>query len=576
MSDTSSGDPNSRQVAYFSMEIGLDASMPTYAGGLGVLAGDTVRAAADIEIPMIAVTLIHRKGYFRQHVDELGVQTESAADWDPESCLEELRPRIQLTLEGATVHVRAWRYIVRGVTGFDVPVYLLDTDLGENHQDHRGLTDVLYGGDHRYRLCQETVLGLGGLWMLRALGHTEVQSFHLNEGHSALLTLGLFEETHQTGVEAVDAVRERCVFTTHTPVAAGHDRFPVELARRVLGSTRTDQLMARGCCPEQQLNLTYVALFFSRYVNGVAMRHGQVSRGLFPGYPIASITNGVHAATWVAEPFQTLYDRHIPEWRQQNDNLRYAVGVPLDDVIAAHQQCKDTLVREVFRRSGTQLRADVMTLGFARRATPYKRADLLVSDMDRLREISRVGPIQIIYAGKAHPHDRGGKEIIRQIVERAAQVSDTVTIVFLEEYDMALAGILCAGVDLWINTPKRPQEASGTSGMKAALNGVPSLSVLDGWWIEGHVEGVTGWSIGDGWEPESDPMLDARALYRKLEQIVPLFYRRPEAYAQVQRHAIGLNGSFFNAQRMLEQYRQTAYRPTRRPAESATASATPE
>jgi starch phosphorylase len=557
---------DSASVAYFSMEVGLDPAMPTYSGGLGVLAGDTLRAAADLGIPMIAMTLLHRKGYFRQHLDQHGNQTESPYDWSPEEVLEPLRPRATVTVEGRQVHLRAWQYLVQGVRGHSVPVYFLDTSLPENSPWDQALTGHLYGGDARYRLCQETVLGMGGIAMLRAIGHRNLTTYHMNEGHSALLALALLkEQTQRMGVLAatddIEAVRRSCVFTTHTPVPAGHDKFAGDLVQQVLGETWTKVLSQSECMLDGYLNMTYLALFFSRYVNGVSMRHEEVSQGMFPDYPINAITNGVHAATWASDPFWQLYEKHIPEWRHDNLYLRYAVSIPLSEIQEAHAQAKRRLVQEVERRVGIRLDPTVMTLGFARRATPYKRADLLFSDLDRLKQIaSEIGPLQIIYGGKAHPRDQDGKDLIRRIFQAQESLKDLVHVVYLEEYDIALAKHLCTGVDLWLNTPQKPHEASGTSGMKAALNGVPSFSVLDGWWIEGHVEGVTGWSIGETWEPESNPLQEVASLYGKLEYlIVPMFYNRPRAYAEIMRSTIAINGSFFNAQRMVSQYAANAY-----------------
>jgi len=558
---------NQSAGAYFSMEVGLDAVMPTYSGGLGILAGDSLRAAADLGIPMVGVTLLHRKGYFRQHLDAEGNQSESPGEWNPEEFLELLEPRVAVTIEGREVNIRAWRRVVVGVTGHTVPVYLLDTDLPENSPWDRTLTDHLYGGDEHYRLCQEVVLGFGGVAMLGALGHRDVRVYHMNEGHSALLTLTLLEERTKGGdLRAVtdadiDAVRSCCVFTTHTPVPAGHDQFPWDLVQGVLGEQRANFLASAQCCLDHSLNMTYLALFFSRYINGVSHRHEEISQGMFPSYPINSVTNGVHALTWTSSPFQRLFDRHIEEWRHDNLYLRYAISIPLDEIIDAHREAKRELLAEVERRTGIHLDPEAMTIGFARRATAYKRADMLFSDPGRLRKMVRqVGPLQVIYGGKAHPRDESGKAMIRRIFEAMASLGDAARVVYLAEYDMALAKYISAGVDLWLNTPQKPHEASGTSGMKAALNGVPSLSVLDGWWIEGHVEGVTGWSIGEGWEPESNPSAEITSLYDKLESVIlPTFYEQPRAYAEVMRAAIALNGSFFNAQRMMSQYLQNAY-----------------
>jgi starch phosphorylase len=554
-------------VAYFSMEVGLDSSMPTYSGGLGILAGDTLRAAADLGLPIVAVTLLHREGYFRQRLDSKGNQFEIPAVWNIEEALEPLPQRATVTIEGRAVQIRAWRFVVRGMFGHTVPVYFLDTALDENSPWERSLTDSLYEGDLRHRLCQEIVLGMGGVAMLQALGYEHVSTYHMNEGHAAFLTLALLErQTKGQGIAAAtdadrEAVRQQCVFTTHTPVPAGHDRFPADLVRIILGADRVDALQTIQCMPIGMLNMTYLAMQMSRFINGVAMRHGEISRHMFPHYSIDSITNGVHALTWTAPSFRNLYDRYIPEWRRDNFYLRYAVKIPLSEVQRAHALAKQQMVAQVAARTGSRLEEDVLTLCFARRATGYKRADLLFTDLARLKSIARhAGPFQVIYAGKAHPNDDTGKAIIRRIFEFAARLEKYVKIVYLENYDMDLARSLCAGVDLWLNTPEQPLEASGTSGMKAALNGVPSLSVLDGWWIEGHVEGVTGWAIGESDNGAPNPAGEAASLYHKLERVIlPMFYRNPDGYTQVRRSAIALNGSFFHAQRMVLQYLRNAY-----------------
>jgi len=554
-------------VAYFSMEVGIDPAMPTYAGGLGVLAGDTLRAAADLGIPMVGMTLLYHKGYFHQHLDAQGNQSESPVEWSPREYLEPLPQRAMVEIEGRQVKLRPWLYKVRGVTGHEVPVYFLDTDLPDNDPWDQTLTDYLYGGDHRYRLCQEACLGLGGVATLRALGHSDVQTYHMNEGHSALLALALLEEhTHRSGLTVateadMEAIRQQCVFTTHTPVPAAHDRFPVDLVQQVLGAERTACLVATGCFLDETLNMTHLGLICSHYINGVSMRHEEISRDMFPGYPINSVTNAVHAVTWTSDPFARLYDRHIPEWRRDNLYLRYAINLPLDEILSAHTKAKQGLLAEVNQRNGVKLDPNVLTIGFARRATGYKRADLLFSDLNHLRRIAReAGPLQVVYAGKAHPRDESGKALIRSIYEAAVTLGDAVSVVYLEDYDMALAKQICSGVDLWLNTPQRPHEASGTSGMKAALNGVPSLSVLDGWWIEGCVEGVTGWAIGEEGDSESDRLGEIASLYDKLEySIIPMYYRQSTEYAKVMRSAIAINGSYYNAQRMVIQYLANAY-----------------
>lgn len=563
-----SQEPGDRQeaIAYFSMEIGIKADIPTYSGGLGVLAGDTARAAADLNVPMIVVTLLYRNGYFQQHLDAQGKQTETPVRWAPEAVLRPLSRQVTVEIEGREVHVRAWRHTVQGVFDGHVNVIFLDTDLEENDPWDRSLTDDLYGGDRRYRLAQEALLGLGGVEMLHAFGLDGHLIYHMNEGHSALLTLGLLERRlEEKGVEeadeaTIDEVRNKCVFTTHTPVPAGHDKFAWDLVTRVLGPRRARTLEDVGSKHDGMLNMTYLALRFSRHVNGVALRHGEISADMFPDYPVDSITNGADVDMWTAEPFRALFSRHIPEWKHDNQYLRYALMLSLEDIREAHLQAKQALLDEVERRSGRKLELDAFTIGFARRATEYKRADLLFDDLERLKRIARkAGPLQILYAGKAHPRDEGGKRMIRRVFDAAKQLEGHVPVVYVEDYDIDLARFLVSGVDLWLNTPLKPHEASGTSGMKCAFNGIPSLSVLDGWWLEGHIEGVTGWAIGDR-DRTSEPGQERADLYDKLQHtILPLFYETPLEYARLMRNCIAFNGSFFNTQRMVSQYWKSAY-----------------
>ena len=557
---------DSKTVAYLSMDVAVDSKIPTYSGGLGILAGDMLRSAADLGIPMVGISLLHRKGYFQQRLDAYGNQIETHSEWSPETYLQLLPARISIIVEGRDVRVSAWKYEFENPEGHKVPVLFLDTNLPENDARDRVLTNHLYGGDERYRICQEVVLGFGGLAMLRALGYENIAVFHLNEGHSAFVTLALLEQKAEledggSWQSQIEDVQRRCVFTTHTPVPAGHDRFAVQLVSEVLGERRTAILRDLNLL-NGELNMTELALRLSRYTNGVSMRHAEVSRAMFPKFRIEAVTNGVHAVTWSSPAFQSLFDRAIPEWRTDNFYLRSAIGIPLAEIRKSHEQAKRELLQQIRLVTGIQLDETVFTLGFARRATAYKRADLLFTDIERLKRIaSGAGALQLVYAGKAHPRDEGGKAIIRRIFEAAAALSNHVRVVYLQDYDMDLGRLICAGVDVWVNTPLRPQEASGTSGMKAALNGVPSLSVLDGWWIEGHIEGVTGWSIDGARPDENDSPTEAKSLYDKLETVIlPLYYKDPEAFAKVMREAIALNGSFFNTQRMLMQYVRNAYR----------------
>ncbi|MGH9366522.1 MAG: alpha-glucan family phosphorylase, partial [Thermoanaerobaculia bacterium] len=491
-------DPAARRIAYFSMEVAVDSRMPTYSGGLGVLAGDTLKSFADLKIPAVGVTLLYRRGYFDQSLDGQGNQSERPIVWNPSDFARRLPARAEVRIGQRTVAVRAWRHDVVGASGYIVPLILLDTDLEENDEPDRSLTALLYGGDERYRLSQEILLGIGGVRMLGALGYSGIERFHMNEGHASLLALELLAREPEPKAIAIgmDDVKKRCVFTTHTPVPAGHDEFSYELVQEVLGEPIPFEELRMLGGPDR-FNLTLLALNLSRYVNGVAKRHGEISQRMFPGYPIDSITNGVHSFTWTCDSFRALYDRHISGWARDPFSLRYAVKIPAADIWAAHVEAKTQLLAEVASRTSLRLPTDAFTIGFARRATAYKRADLIVSDASKLVRISKTaGPIQLLFAGKAHPRDEPGKELIRRLFRAAEELRGDVAIVYLEDYDMGLARLLTAGVDLWLNTPLPPLEASGTSGMKAAHNGVPSLSILDGWWIEGHIEGITGWSIG--------------------------------------------------------------------------------
>jgi starch phosphorylase len=552
-------------VAYFSMEIAISPSMPTYSGGLGVLAGDTLRAAADIGLRMIAVTLAHRKGYFKQRLDANGMQSEEDQPWDLESTLTPEDPIVTVFVEDRPIAIRTWRYDMKGVTGHIVPIYLLDTDLEQNDPRDRELTDHLYGGDGDYRLRQEAVLGIGGARILEALEYQPLV-YHMNEGHAALLTIALLERQlrgrslERAADKDLEAVRRHCVFTTHTPVPAGHDRFSLQQGYRILGSERTRFIERTAGADDGLLNMTHIALRFARYVNGVAMQHGNVSREMFPDYTIDAITNGVHAATWTAPALQAVFDRYLPRWREDNLKLRHAANIPESEIAAAHLDAKLALIAAIKDQTGLQLRPEIFTIGFARRAATYKRSDLLFTDPERLQRAAReLGGLQILLSGKAHPADDPAKAKIQRVVEFAKQLgSDELKIVYLDNYDWSLGALLTGGVDLWLNTPKRPYEASGTSGMKAALNGVPSLSVLDGWWIEGWIEGVTGWAINDH-EEERD---EANSLYEHLEQVIlPLFYGRHDEWRRIMRSTIALNGPYFNTQRMLQQYVLNAYFP---------------
>jgi starch phosphorylase len=443
-------------------------------------------------------------------------------------------------------------------------VILLDSNVAENSPADRTITDCLYGGDDTYRLKQEIVLGIGGVRMLEALGF-QISTYHLNEGHSAFLTLQLLRQFAYPAEEIrpgeprydVPRVRDLCHFTTHTPVDAGHDRFSYELVQSVLGDVVDHDTLCLLAGPDC-VNTTRLALNLCGYVNGVAKRHAETSERLFPGYRVSAITNGVHPYTWASADIASLFDRHLPGWCMEPELLMRAdCCLPSDELWAAHARAKARLIERVAAQCEVQLEADVPVIGYARRMTQYKRPDLLFADLDRLKRVAAKHPLQIVFAGKAHPRDETGKRALELLHRVSRELAGVVKIVFLQNYGMEAALAMVAGVDIWLNTPQPPLEASGTSGMKAALNGVPNLSVLDGWWLEGHIEGITGWAIGNGEGGRTGP--DADSLYEKLEGVVLPLYADRNRWIAVMKGAISRNASIFHSHRTMRRYAAEAY-----------------
>lgn len=559
------------RIAYFTMEIGIKAEYPTYSGGLGILAGDTIKSAADLNLPMVAVTLIHRKGYFRQRLDASGWQYEEDIPWQPDRYMELLPTKTVVSIEGRDVKIQGWLDLVKSPAGGEIPVIFLDTDIPGNDERDRRLTDHLYGGDNSYRLKQEIILGVGGVRILQVLGFS-IRKYHLNEGHAALLTLELLNQSRgslndQDPVEEdfrdPQAVMNQCVFTTHTPVEAGHDRFPWSLVEPLLPKDLPLSYLKQVANDQDQLNMTFLALHLSGFVNGVAKRHSTVSQSLFPGFKIHAITNGIHPFTWASPFIVNLFDQHLPGWANEPELLVRVDTIPDEEIWDTHMGSKALLFQFIEETTGVQMNPDILTIGFARRAASYKRGDLIFSDLPRLLEIGN-GKIQFVFGGKAHPKDEAGKRLIQRIVQQIGELRGQIDMIYLENYNMDVASKLIPGVDLWLNNPIRPLEASGTSGMKAALNGVPNFSVLDGWWIEGHIEGVTGWSIGPppaAVHDEPDRAdLDAEDMYSKLEkEILPLYYENRKGWVNVMKGAIGKNAYYFNTHIMMRRYVTEAY-----------------
>ncbi len=546
------------KIAYFSMEIAVNSNMPTYSGGLGVLAGDVIRSSADLRIPLVAVTLVSKKGYLRQKLTPDGWQMEYPEEWDPSKFMKLLPETATVKIAGRDVRIGVWVYEQESLTGGTIPVLFLTTDVEGNMQEDREITDFLYGGDEKYRLKQEIVLGIGGLRILEAL-KINVKKYHMNEGHSSLLTLEVLKNCDLNA----DRVKNLCVFTTHTPVAAAFDKFSYDLISEVL-ETEVSEEVLKEFGGSDKLNMTLLALNLSKYTNGVTEAHMEYSRKLFPGYHIQEITNGVHSYTWTCLHFKKLFDKYIPRWANEPELLVRVDAVPDEELWEAHMKAKKDLLDFVHPSSGLQMDVDVLTLGFARRATEYKRAAMIFSDLEKLKEINSQAKIQLIFAGKAHPKDQVGKSLIKDIFGFIDRLKGEIEIVYLENYNMEMAGKLTSGVDIWLNTPMPPYEASGTSGMKAAHNGVINFSVLDGWWIEGCVEGLTGWAIG----PSSGQLLNEQEtrkreladLYNKLEYlIIPKFYQQRDTWIDLMKNSIGKVAYYFNTHRMMRRYTTDAY-----------------
>lgn len=548
----------SLDVAYFSMEIGLSSAIPTFAGGLGILTADLMHSCADMGVNAVCVTGCWKHGYLRQTLNVDGSQRYEEIAWDPSQYLKRLPQRVTVTIEGQPVVVGAWQLDLKGEKG-TVPVIFLDTSLPENPQEVHRITHRLYGGDQRMRLRQELVLGIGGVRMLRALGYTDIRTFHMNEGHAAFLTLELLRERQWRDED----VRRSCAFTTHTPIAAGHDVFPYDLAWNVAGDNLPWHI--KTLAGEDALSMTKLALNMSRFTCGVSKIHAAVTRRMFPGYAVDAVTNGIHPATWASSEMQALLDRYAAGWRADPSVLEQTCrNLPDAELWQAHQAGKKRLTDEVNRRTGLQFAPDMLTIASARRVVAYKQPELLYENIERLADVCG-GRVQIVHSGNAHPSDPFAQGVIQRMVERSHALRGRVKIAYLENYNPDLARLFVQGADVWLNTPMRLHEASGTSGMKACLNGVLNFSTLDGWWIEGYgFDPEAGWRIGPQVQAPSDDTarsIDAEDIYTELQyQIIPEYYY-PERARWIRRmkRSIGLIG-YFNTHRCVQEYLKKAWR----------------
>jgi len=538
-------------VGYFTAEIGLWSELHTYSGGLGVLAGDHVKSAADAEVPLVGVTLLYRKGYGRQHLDEDGIQTETYRDLDPAQHLQDTGMDISLPLDGGELWAKVWRADITGVSGHEVPVYFLDTFHPKNTEKHLDLGLTLYGGDDWVRIRQEYLLGVGGLRLLDKLGH-DLDGLHLNEGHC---TFALLEMLGKGWTR--EQLAKRVLFTTHTPVPAGHDRFEWDAVKEVLGDllpSDAKQLVIDAGDPEEgrRISMSHLAVALSGPVNAVSNLNAWVASSMFADHHIAPITNGVHHLTWTSPMMGDLFDEQLPGWREDPTKLAHAGKIPTEELVDARDVARKVLRELVQTSTGVRLDKNRLTIGFARRFATYKRANLVFSDLERLREIG-AGKIQFVFSGKAHPRDEGGKALIKSIFDSAKDLEQDIPVAFLEDYSMATGLAMTGGVDIWLNNPIRPMEASGTSGMKAAMNGVPNCSILDGWWPEGCEHGVNGWAIGKA-DDERDDVRDAKNVLDVIEnEVLPAWDEGDEKWCELMRASIATSARFTGA-RMISDY----------------------
>ncbi len=542
------------KIAYFSMEIGLTENIPTYSGGLGILAGDHIKSAADLNIPVVAVTLLYKRGYFIQNINPFGQQEEMYPYFDPRAFMEPLPFKVKIRLEGREVQIGVWKHNVMGMRNGNghsrVPVYFLDTDLPDNAPADRLISQYLYGGDQHTRISQEAVLGIGGYLAFKRL-EPNVTTYHMNEGHAVFLTLAMLQDFGGD----VEQVKSRCVFTTHTPVPAGHDKFTYDLAQKVIGDYLPPNI--KSLAGDDLLNTTVLALNLSRAANGVSQLHGEISRLMFPGFNIGHITNGVHHLSWTAPEFKKLYDNYIPTWRQDPQQLSDISLIPDSEIVEAKKLAKKRLISYINSLSGAGFTEELLTICFARRAAAYKRATLIFSDLEFLFNLS-YDRVQFVFAGKAHPQDGAGKDLIKQIVNIGKQYENQLKLAFVPNYNIWVASLMTAGADVWLNTPRRPREASGTSGMKVCFNGGVNMSVLDGWWREACKDRVNGWAIGD--DEDQDDQMAASDLYRDLEDMVTTYYANPRKWLSIMRRSISDITPYFNTHRMVMEYYRNYYR----------------
>ncbi|MCA9380688.1 alpha-glucan family phosphorylase [Candidatus Dojkabacteria bacterium] len=533
------------------MEIGLKNEIKEYAGGLGILAGDTLKTAADMGVDIVGVSILYKNGYFKQQLAEDGEQIEAADSWDYENLLQNTGVKVSVPINNDTLHIEIWKYEITGITGKINPVYFLNTDIEENSQENRYISFNLYTPYNNTRIRQEIALGIGGVMALKAMGHPTFDVYHLNESHAAFAIAALRD---MLGSKE-DAKKHVC-FTTHTPAEHGHIIHSRSEIESILSPEYSSLLVEDY--ENDSLHLTKFSLLNSKFHNAVSEKHSEVSSKMFD-MPIPGITNGIHVSSWASKHFQKLFDEKISTWRNYPEDLQKAEGILGDLVINAHDESKNELINYVESNNLGHLKLDIFTIGFARRVDGYKRSGFLFYELDRLKAIAeKFGGLQVIFSGKAYFDYADGEDHIAYVIKLSKEDLGKLKIIYLPNYDMNISAMMVSGTDIWLNNPIKPLEASGTSGMKAALNGVPNLSTLDGWWVEGIREGITGWAIGN--EEDNNEEAELNDMYSKLEEIIiPTYQNNKREWARLMKSAIAYNASHFNTHRMLSEYINKGY-----------------
>lgn len=545
------------KVAYLSMEIALESDIKTYSGGLGVLAGDILKSAAKQNLPIIGMTMLSRHGYFDQIINQHGEQEVAETVNYNFDKIKRIEEKVQIKIEQDDLVVGAWVYYLKQHNGKKSPIYLLDTDFPENKKEYRHLTDHLYGSDKKYRLLQEIILGRASYLLLKKLGY-QLEKLHLNEGHASFVTIAKYLDIeNKTEAEKIKTVKDTCVFTTHSPIKEVNDIFDIKDVIKYQPDFPQIKDISKG---KSKVNMNELGMSLSGYINSVAKEHRKTSLKIYSPHPIRNITNGVNLEEWLSDEKRALYDKYISNWDRDNKKLKLAKKIPYQEIDRAHKKDKKKLINFINKREKVSFKENIFTIGFARRFTAYKQPDLILRDLDSLIKVQeRVGKIQIIYAGKAHPNDDIGKKLIAKVNQKIRENQSKISLVFLAGYDMDMAKLLIPGVDLWLNNPIPPNEASGTSGMKAAANGVPQLSTYDGWWCEGYRKNKTGWLIGN--KKNRFKQNDNKELLKRLEKdIIPTYYQQPAKWLKMSRDTIAYNASYFNTERVVKEYWQKAYK----------------